>query len=742
MALDKVVINEEGMIRSLNKINAFYANARAMDTAAENELNRLRIDNAKKLKNLKLSLINEEKKAYLQVDFDVRAQMLKEGKLATDEEVAYRIEAKKKELEANATLDAAARAKELKNYKNQLKAQRILDEKEATDRIKAEEKRRKEKEKRDKLNAAKEAGGAAYNKWGTGFAGIMTAASRQKAEEEYRQAYRDSHNGAEASAEELAAFNKGMTQKRLDEAAQAISNFAWKIRSDVEELGGMKTLVDTRLQGSKNLNLLGSYWELMNMNTTRVVGLSPLIKQSAVNENIKTLVNQGIAFDVQQRAFLQTISEKIANTFEATDKTLLRLVRIQQQDSTAARLGMESALTSFLNRMYETSEYMQGIASDVRSSLEEAEALMGTKSAAAFEYQVQKWLGSLYSVGMSQQSVSGIATILGQIASGNISGLNGQGAGNLVIMAANRAGMSIADILNGGLSDNETNVLMNAMVTYLAGIYEETKNSLVVQQQYANVFGVTASDLKAAASLSSSLKAVRNQNLNYTGMQAQLYAMAATMYSRTSMGEMMNNMFANLNYSIAAGIANNPVMYALYTLAGMLKDTTGGIALPFVNVFGSGFDLNTTVADLMAVGAMAGGLLSSLGPLMAGLATGGGFSGMGMLAGMGILPGVTNTVVRGSGFGLLSTSGYTTSDSGYVGNGSGDDVKNKTLTDANDEGSQQVENGQDSSDQVQIKDVNDNVVSILQLLEQVVNGSARLSVTLGDETVWTTPRNL
>ncbi len=102
------------------------------------------------------------------------------------------------------------------------------------------------------------------------------------------------------------------------------------------------------------------------------------------------MVKQGISYNVEQRAFLATISEKVADTFNATSSSLLRLVRIQQQDSTAARLGMESALTSFLNNMYETTEYMGSIMEGIQSSLEEAEALMNKEQSVQFEYQVQK----------------------------------------------------------------------------------------------------------------------------------------------------------------------------------------------------------------------------------------------------------------------------------------------------------------------------------------------------------------
>ena len=128
----------------------------------------------------------------------------------------------------------------------------------------------------------------------------------------------------------------------------------------------------------------------MSKDITGIAGVSPFIKQEKIAENLKSMVGRGVAFNVEQRAFLQTIKEKIADTFDATNTSLLRLIRIQQADSTAARLGMESALTAFLNNMYETTEYMTDAMNSIKSSLLEAEALMGTKSAAAFEYQVQK----------------------------------------------------------------------------------------------------------------------------------------------------------------------------------------------------------------------------------------------------------------------------------------------------------------------------------------------------------------
>ena len=278
---------------------------------------------------------------------------------------------------------------------------------------------------------------------------------------------------------------------------------------------------------------------------TGSVGVSPYIKQSDIVNKAKELINSGIAFDVEQRAFLATISDKIATTFDANDGTLRRLIRLQQQDSTAARLGMESAMNAFLNNMYENTEYLGSLSSSVRGQLEEAQALMSTEQAVELEFQVQKWLGSMYSVGVSDSTVNKLATAIGQLASGDISGITSGGANNLLIMAANEAGISLEGILKNGLDASQTNILLQAMVNYLANIYNETKGSKVLQQQFANIYNLSASDLKAVTNLANdnnqTIKTIANNNLTFSTAYTQLQNMANTMYQRMSLGSMMGN---------------------------------------------------------------------------------------------------------------------------------------------------------------------------------------------------------
>ena len=520
----------------------------------------------------------------------------------------------------------------------------------------------------------------------------------------------------------------------LDTAIVALSSLAAQLNDSIDKIAEKQGGIDTRLQGSNNTKYMGSYWGQLTRDMMSVGAVTPFFKQEDFSKNIETLVDKGIAFDLKQRAFLMTIQEKIANTFNVADGTLLRLIRLQQEDSTAGRLGMESALNSFLNNMYENTEYLKDVAASVRGSLQEMEALMTGAAATEVEYQVQKWMGSLYSVGMSQDAVQGIANALGQIAAGQIEGLtSGNGAGNLLVMAANNAGIPIADILSKGLDAEDTNKLLQATVDYLAEIANSTKDNNVVQQQLAGVFGVKASDLRAATNLATpgTTKDIFGEYKTYDNMLYRLNEMAGTMYQRTSIGEMMSNIWANGQYTLASSMSSNPIAYLTYKLASVLEDTTGGITLPDIMVMGSGVQLNTTVADLMRVGAMSAGILGSLGPMISGLA--GSFSGQAMLTKMGISSGSGLTVTpRGEG-GIGSTDNagggqQTTSGSGYVGNSSGSDIKNATIQEAEDSKKQQMIEALEEEPANQVDMINSTVLKIYELLDNVTKGNQTLRV--------------
>nr|DAR14942.1 MAG TPA: hypothetical protein [Caudoviricetes sp.] len=73
---------------------------------------------------------------------------------------------------------------------------------------------------------------------------------------------------------------------------------------------------------------------------------------------LNSLVEEGVAKGVAQRAFLGTIAEEVATTFDATQASLLQIVRIQQTDTTAQRLGLEANLTRLFNYYFGDTSYL------------------------------------------------------------------------------------------------------------------------------------------------------------------------------------------------------------------------------------------------------------------------------------------------------------------------------------------------------------------------------------------------
>lgn len=678
--------------------------------------------------NLKQSHIEELAKQQLEADRRRAEALVKQDRVASDKDYKQRLESIRKIAEAEYNQKVAAHAENEALYKEEMEQKIALQQKELDakwkkdkayidklnkykDKIDAERQKQKEKEearaKGKKL--VDETKGAIF---GSG----KTLSERTSA---LKNAFKD-ENGITNLKQGFATLGVSLVS--------GLSDIAKQLDNTIESIAGKRSVIDTRLQGSKRATSSGSYWDAMSKTITGAAAVSPYIKQADIVSNLESMVKSGVAFNVEERAFLQTVKAKIADTFDANDSVLRRLIRIQEQDSTAARLGMESALTTFLNNMYETTEYMSEVANGIKHSIEEASALMGVSGAVEFEYQVQKWMGSLYSVGMSNSGVSNIASAIGQIASGNLAGLN-SGAGKLLMMAANQAGLSISDMLASGLNSSDVNTLMNSAVNYLATIANQTADNLVVQQQLAGIFGLTASDIRSAKSLSRSINAVNTNGLSYSGAMGQLYNMANSMYKRTSIGEMMTNTWDNLKYSMAAGIASNPALYGIYKVAGLLDTVAGGIALPDIKVLGSGVNLQTTVADLMRVASLSGGIISSLGQVMS-AGGNGGITGNGLLNAFGV--GRGTAVQRGTGSGLITSNGATVSQSGYVGNSDSGDIIGKTTGDAQAAGQQSLVEAQDSSEEVSNKTINDNIVLIYELLQNVTSGAAALHVIQED----------
>ena len=88
--------------------------------------------------------------------------------------------------------------------------------------------------------------------------------------------------------------------------------------------------------------------------------------------------------------------------------------------------------------------------------------------------------------------------------------------------------------------------------------------------------------------------------MGYQGAISELYDQLNSVASRTSLAEMLSNVWDNTTYSLYSNIAGNPAFYALWQVTDLIQGLTGGINIPFISAMGSGVDINTTVENLMS----------------------------------------------------------------------------------------------------------------------------------------------
>lgn len=545
----------------------------------------------------------------------------------------------------------------------------------------------------------------------------------------------------EAAQKEL---NEEFIKKLENTIVNNLVNKLSELNSSISKYAEYQSDVNTRVQGAGLLKRFSSMETMIN----NAVGITPYLQNQKMMDNLVSMIDQGILYNVEQRAFLQTISDNIATTFDAANGTLLRLVKLQQDDSTASRLGMEAYINQFLNKLFQTTDYLGtssggGLADTVSSALIEATSQMTSKQAVEFEYIVQKWLGSLSSVGLSDASVSSIAQAIGYLGSGNIAALSQDiGMQNLIVMSASRAGLDYGQLLTEGLNSSNINELMEAIVQYLQEI--SYSNNQVIKSSYANIFGVNISDLTAAVNLTSeNIKEIAKSQLTYSDSIKELTRQMNLIPTRLSSGEMMENLLANLEYGLASSVAKNPVTQALWSVTNLIQGTTGGINIPTISVMGTSIDLETTAENLMRLGIVGISSLGMVGEALSGLSST--LVPSTMFTKMSAIQSLSNLLSQSPtvGYGLSSTtSGQTTSISA----GSGQDIYTSTLESSRREANEQMEiektNQQQSVNSILVTDegekqniittISDNIFSIYDLLNKVATGEALFSVRLSD----------
>lgn len=508
----------------------------------------------------------------------------------------------------------------------------------------------------------------------------------------------------------------------VSKIGDVIKGMTSKVDGYIDVVSQYSASVNTRLQESGK-----TYDSITKLFSGKLFG-SPFVKQTEVLEKLSELVDKGIAYNVEQRAFLSSMTDKMVTTFDVTSSTLLRIVRLQQADSTVARMGMESVLNKFLNATYEDTSYLTDTFDTVEDTLVDAISQLGLEAGVEFEYVVQKWLGSLSSVGMSQKTLVELAEGINYLATGNIDALAAnQSLQNLLVMSSKRVGLSYSDMLQKGLSPENLDALFSGIIQYGQELAQTTNK--VVKSQYANLFGLSLSDMTALLQMGDNLSYVIKQTLGYSDAVAETEEQLRTVGSRMSTAELIQNVFDNVMFSAATGLANNAAGYVTWLVTNLVEQATGGINIPSISpmVMGTGIilDLNTTVTQLMKTGLIGASLLGQIGNIVSGLGSGGALSLSGWNA--------SDYTARGTGFtGVKSGVSKTTSFTAMVGNSSGQDIIDNSITQKSSEATQSVEGVDQQEAKDMMEEIRSNVASIASILSSVFDGSNSLRVTVLD----------
>lgn len=188
----------------------------------------------------------------------------------------------------------------------------------------------------------------------------------------------------EASKERSREAGKAFSDSMSKAGAQLITDFNRAKNDAIADYLKIQTSMAYGLQGTSR-----SASEIIK-NINSAVSGTGLVKTQNLLSNTNELIRRGISFNVEQRAFLQTLSEDLNMLFDATDGTLVRLINLQRTDLTSQRMAIQANLKEFLTQNYETSTYIVESFKSVSDALFEAQATMGVNSGMQLEAVIQQ----------------------------------------------------------------------------------------------------------------------------------------------------------------------------------------------------------------------------------------------------------------------------------------------------------------------------------------------------------------
>lgn len=403
---------------------------------------------------------------------------------------------------------------------------------------------------------------------------------------------------AEHEARQLETANKVATSMATA-VTSSLSSLYDKIEASFSQYADYVERLEVNLQGSQK-----SYDSVTNT-LEKVFSMNVFFSLDDAINKATEMVEKGINYNVELRASLDVMSEKIVSTFDALDETLTRLVKIQQQDSTEARLGMESLLQTYLNASFQDSEYLHTVSDQVSAYLLEAESLMGRDEATEFEYAVQKWLGSFSSVGVSDSTILALAQGIGYLASGDVDALTSNDSlQQLLAMSIAYSGSSTSygEMLLNGMTVEDVSSVMTGFFNLINQVYS-TSDNLVALNQYADIFNLSVSDLASVLNLTANdIELISQDMASYNDMISEVENQLSTsnLKSRTSYSQMVENIQANTLTAIGLDAADNLSLAMSYAVSDIAADIIDMINLGIdIDPFGIGVSTKINGGDML-----------------------------------------------------------------------------------------------------------------------------------------------
>lgn len=343
--------------------------------------------------------------------------------------------------------------------------------------------------------------------------------------------------------------------------------------------------IATRLNGSADYQ--ENAWKEILANMSDFAS-SQYVSMQNLTKNVATLASEGVAYNLEERALLETIKDRVVTTFGVVEGQLDRLVRMQQADITQSQMGAEAELTRMFNSMFKDTSYLSGVYDSVASALVDATATRSYGEAVEINFAAQKWLGSLYSLGMSESAVTSIAQGLTNLATGNINDLNGTPLGNLFALSARDANLSYTDILTEGLNASNINDLLKAMVLYLQQLAQNTSGNVAKSAIYNAIGGnLSFSDIRAISNLTEGdISAIYSNTQNYESTKQILRGEFSKIGERTPYATRVNNLLDNtlLNIGNSMISENGMLDYTLWRIADYLPEGLSKLTKFFVGM--------------------------------------------------------------------------------------------------------------------------------------------------------------